>query len=326
MKFTPITCLLACATVAMAEPPAPQGDPVRPLVRSADTVRVSVAQMNITPADLKDGKDEVDLLEPWMKKAAGAKADLLVFPEYLFGSFHSGDAKIQKLQKTVRKYRLNVVVGGWEYLPGAVIKHPPEKESYANCVLVVDREGKIAGRHWKMHSAVGGTSPYCWPPVPGEQGENTMRKGMDNGLVELDFGRIGLLTCYDGYFFESFHMASLRGAEVLVWVNARAGMVEPHIMQAASFMTCTHVVASNQSIGCGSAICSYPGWRLDAAAPKLRSEAFLVADLNLAELRKQRKNNRMFHQRRPEIYGTVTKDWKPWEAYPEVKAFEHPQK
>ena len=150
-----------------------------------------------------------------------------------------------------------------------------------------------------------------------------MVKGEENGVVELDFGRIGILTCYDGYFFESFQMPSLRGAEVLVWVNARQGMVEPHIIKAASFITCTHVVASNQSMGCGSAICSYPGWELDAVARELGSEALIVAELDLAALREQRLNNRMFHQRRPEIYGPLTQSWKPWEAYPHLQPYQH---
>ena len=58
-------------------------------------------------------------------------------------------------------------------------------------------------------------------------------------------------------------------------------MVEPHIVKAASFLTTTHVVASNQSVGCGSAICPYPGWSLAAVADKQGEEAFIIADLNL---------------------------------------------
>ncbi|MEM8494811.1 MAG: hypothetical protein AAF663_05440 [Planctomycetota bacterium] len=116
-------------------------------------------------------------------------------------------------------------------------------------------------------------------------------------------------------------MASLRGAEVLVWVNARQGMVEPHIIKAASLITCTHVVASNQSVGCGSAICSYPGWSLDAAAVAPSGEDLIVADLDLATLRQQRLNNRMFHQRRPSVYGPITQAWRPWEAYPNLQPF-----
>jgi predicted amidohydrolase len=297
---------------------------VTPLLRSKDSVRVSVAQMNITETELTSGKDRVDALLPWMDKAVGEKADLLVFPEYLLGPFHLPDPLIEKLSAEVKKRKINVIVGGWEYKPGAVITHPPAPQTYSNAVLVLDREGKIAGKHRKMHSAVGAASAFCWPPAPDERGEQTMLLGEENGVVDLDFGRIGLLTCYDGYFFEMFMMPSLRGAEVLVWVNSRGGMVEPHIIQAASFITCTHVVASNTSNGCGSAICSYPGWRLDAAAPQPGSEALITASLDLKELRNQRLNNRMLHQRRPEAYKTLTEKWEPWKAYPDLKPFAYP--
>ena len=299
---------------------------VLPLKQSKDTVRVAVAQMTIKRDELKPGQDTVDALVPWMQRAAAEKADLLVFPEYLLGDFQLPDKLTDKLCEAAKRFNLNVIVGGWEYLPGHKIQHPPEPGTYANSVLVVSRDGKIAGKHHKMHSAVGPNSPYNWPPDPGERGEQTMVRGDENGVVDLDFGRIGLLTCYDGYFFESFEMASLRGGEVLIWVNSRPGMVEPHIVKAASFITCTHVVAVNQSIGCGSAICAYPGWALAAVAEKQGEDAFIVANLDLAKLRQERLNNRMFHQRRPEIYTPITQAWEPWQAYPELKPFSYAAK
>lgn len=303
---------------------APAGQSVLPLKQSKDSVRVSVAQIEVNRDALKPGEDTVDALLPWMDRAVAEQADLLVFPEYLLGAFHLPDTLTEKLCRAAKQRNLNVIVGGWEYLPGKRIQHPPDPGTYANSVLVISRDGKIAGKHWKLHSALGSGSPYNWPPEPGERGEHTMVPGVENGVVDLDFGRIGLLTCYDGYFFESFQMASLRGAEVLVWVNCRPGMVEPHIIKAASFITCTHVVAVNQSVGCGSAICAYPGWALAAVAEKQGEEAFIVANLDLAEIRKQRLNNRMLHQRRPEIYTPLTQSWKPWEAYPDLKPFTYP--
>ncbi|WP_182868097.1 carbon-nitrogen hydrolase family protein [Rhodopirellula sp. JC639] len=321
-----VRILMLCFAGVVAGPlPAqgPQGKPVPPLNQSKDSVRVAVAQMQIDHAALQPDQDTVDALVPWMKRAADQHADLLVFPEYLLGSFHLKSALVDKLCEQAKTHDLNVVVGGWEHFPEVAIKQPPDPGTYANTLLVAGRDGALAGTHRKMHAAVGPNSPYCWPPDPDEKGENTMVLGQENGIVDLDFGRIGLLTCYDGYFFESFQMPSLRGAELLVWVNARGGMVEPHIIQAASFITCTHVVASNQSVGCGSAICSYPGWKLDHAAPEPGSEALLVGDLDLKELRNQRLNNRMMHQRRPEIYGTVSKRWQPWRAYPDLKPFQY---
>lgn len=296
---------------------------VAPLEKYRDQVRISVAQMSIEGKTIPQGKDRVDMMTPWMDRAVAEKADMIVFPEYILGPFKMDFPLIDKLRAEAKQRKMHVVVGGWEYLPEATIVHPPEPGTYANTVLVVDREGNIAGKHRKMHSAVGSGSPYNWPPAPDERGEQTMIKGEQNGVIDLDFGRIGILTCYDGYFFESFMMPSLRGAEVLLWVNSRPGMVEAHIVQAASFITCTHVVASNTSNGCGSTICSYPGWRLDAVAPVDKSEELITATLDLKELRNQRLNHRMFHQRRPEVYRALVEPAEPWTAYPFLKPFSY---
>jgi len=111
--------------------------PIPPLKQSKDTVRVAVAQMTIKPDELKSGRDSVDALLPWIKQAVGEKADLVVFPEYLLGAFHLPDALTDKLCAAAKDNKINVIVGGWEYLPGAKIQHPPEPGTYANSVLVI---------------------------------------------------------------------------------------------------------------------------------------------------------------------------------------------
>jgi len=174
-----------------------------------------------------------------------------------------------------------------------------------------------------MYAAIGANSPYCWPDEEGVVGEGMMLPGEGSQVYDMDFGRIGVLTCYDGYFFPSFEVPSLKGAEVLVWVNSRAGAIEEHIVKAASFMTCTHVIASNQAVGAGSMVCAYPA-NILGIAPK--GEAFITGTLNLSELRIQRKNNRMLHQRRPEILKDLGKSWNPWDAYPEIPFFAYPEK
>jgi len=48
-----------------------------------------------------------------------------------------------------------------------------------------------------------------------------MKRGDDFPVFDLDFGRVGILTCYDGWFPETFRILSLKGAEILVWINGR---------------------------------------------------------------------------------------------------------
>ena len=108
--------------------------------RTAESVRVSVAQMNIIGSEISPGKDRVDMLVPWMDKAVSEKADLLVFPEYLLGQFHLTDPIIVKLCGEAKRRNLNVIAGGWECKPDIAITHPPEAGTYSNSVLVIDRQ------------------------------------------------------------------------------------------------------------------------------------------------------------------------------------------
>ena len=43
-----------------------------------------------------------------------------------------------------------------------------------------------------------------------------MERGTDLPVFDFDFGRVGILTCYDGWFPESFRSLSLKGAELIV--------------------------------------------------------------------------------------------------------------
>ena len=44
----------------------------------------------------------------------------------------------------------------------------------------------------------------------------------------------------------------------------------------------------------------------------------------MAFLRVQRRNNRMLHQRRPELSAPLAQPQQPWQAYPDIPLFEFP--
>lgn len=294
--------------------------PVAPLKQSKDKIRVAAVQM-----DTEDATAAIlSAMRPHVARASAEGADLIVFPEYILRNFKIPDATTEGLCALAHEHRINLIAGGWETLGENPIQYPPVQGTYANCALIINRAGVIVGKHHKMYAAIGDGSPYFWPASPGELGENTMVSGLQSDVIELDFGRIAVLTCYDGYFFESFTSPALRGAEILVWINGRGGSVEEHIVRTASFMTCSHVIGTNQSIGAGTQICSYPG--NIKATTKNVGEAYITAELDLAALRVQRRNNRMAHQRRPELSLPLSQPWQPWAAYPEIPLFEHPSK
>ena len=104
---------------------------------------------------------------------------------------------------TNKKNNIYVIVGGWEEF---------ENGEYSNTAFLFGRDGKIIGKFNKVHPAVG-SPPYFWPPNKNDE-EWNMKCGTDFPVFELDFGTIGIMTCYDGYFPESARILSLKGAEI----------------------------------------------------------------------------------------------------------------
>lgn len=315
INYTLLMAGLILSAVAMAESPK-----LSPLKQSKEKIRVAAVQLDAQGT----AQEVLAVLAPHVERAGAEQADLIVFPEYVLGSFKIPDATTDGLCALAKKHNINVIAGGWEFLDEHPVAWPPEPGTYANSGLVIDRQGNIVGKHHKMYAAIGYGSPYFWPPYPGELGENTMRLGGPSPVIDLDFGRVAVLTCYDGYFFHSFESPALRGAEVLVWINGRGGSVEDHIVRTASFMTCSHIVATNQSVGAGTMVCSYPGIIEDIATNA--GDAYISGELDLAALRIQRRNNRMFHQRRPELMEPLAQSWQPWQVYEDIPLFEHPAK
>lgn len=132
-------------------------------------------------------------------------------------------------------------------------------------------------------------------------------------IFDLGFATVGIFTCYDGYFAEVPNILSLQGAEILVWINGRGGAVEDFMIRTMTYQTYTAMIATNASHGSGTAIGQFPA-TIHAHAPTTDVD-YITATIDLDHLRDFRKNSRVFHQRRPEIYTPIVQEWKPWEAY-----------
>jgi predicted amidohydrolase len=73
---------------------------------------------------------------------------------------------------------------------------------FHNTAVLIDREGRIAGKYRKVHLTIGETDGGLTP-------------GTDYPVFQTDFGRIGIMTCWDGWFGESARALRLNGAEIL---------------------------------------------------------------------------------------------------------------
>jgi predicted amidohydrolase len=133
-----------------------------------------------------------------------------------------------------------------------------------------------------------------------------MKKGQDLPVFDFDFGKVGLEICYDGWFPEPARVLSLKGAELIVWINGRAMQVEDYILKSVMFQSHVAMITTNQAYGGGSTIADLGTWQpqILARAPD-EKEAYISANIDLAQVRKLRESSRNFQQRRPDLYGEM---------------------
>jgi predicted amidohydrolase len=250
-------------------------------------------------------------------QAAAYGSDLIVFPEYTLGNRIPIDhPNVVKYLDLARQYGMYSVVGLVE----------THGKRWATTALMVDRQGNILGRYLKTHPA-SGPAPHWWPPLPGEDSEARGILGGQFKVFSLDFAQVGILQCYDGYFPEAWACTSYLGAEIILWINGRDGMIEDAFCITAA--NCNGVVvAANISNGRNTGFADPWGACLQAEGqreemrlfPRIpqKGDACVHATLDLRKLRWRRKHLRQMHQRRPDLYGPITQDVRFWQDYPDI--------
>ena len=240
------------------------------------------------------------------KRAAADGAQLVVFPEYHLGRIQVPSGVTERIGRAAAEHGIYVIVGCWELL---------EEDEFANAALLFGRDGRILGKYYKTHAAVDqyeGEPAYSRPPVGKNRQwfiendpEWIMKRGDTFPVFHLDFGNVGIATCYDGYFPETFRALALNGAEIVVWINGRHGRIQDFMVRTAMFCNEVCMVCTNQAYGAGTMIAQWPTTIL-AECPDPR-EDYILATLDLGRLRTAQARSRNALQRRPEIYDDLTK-------------------
>lgn len=289
-----------------------------------DTARITMVQLTTREAE----DSPIPRMERFFNEAAEYDSDMIVFPEYALGNrIPADDPRVVAFRKLASLHRMYAICG-------LVENHGTR---WATTALIVGRGGEIIGRYLKTHPA-SGDPPYYWPPVADSPSTAEARGNLGGQfrVFTLDFASIGVLQCYDGLFPEAWGCTSYLGAEVILWINGREGRIESHYCLTAAECYGT-IVAANITNGTNTGFASPgPGCIRNAAGGGEAQEGGLYpctttagdlavhAELDLAELRRRRKHLRQMHQRRPDLYGILTKDVRIWQDYPDIP-WVHPE-
>jgi predicted amidohydrolase len=144
-----------------------------------------------------------------------------------------------------------------------VIAGIDEREGRAvyNTAVLIDRRGRVAGKFRKVY-------------IPREEIEVGITPGKEYPVFDTDFGRIGMMICWDSEYPEPARALALKGAEIIflpIW-DGDATLVKARAIE-------NHLFLVESSYGAPTQILDPNGEQL-ALAPKVGTAAIATIDLN----------------------------------------------
>jgi N-carbamoylputrescine amidase len=273
-------------------------------------VRIALVQM----APGRDPARNLERAAAFIARAAARAARIVVLPE-LFRTpyFCQSESRrhfrlaepvpgptTEALSGLARRYGLVIVAPVFEKRAGGL---------YHNTAVVLDADGRVAGRYRKMHVP---DDPLYYEKfyfTPGDLGFPVFR---------TRWGRIGVLICWDQWYPEAARLAALGGAEILVyptaigWAGGRRVEAE---RRAWRTIQVSHAIANGLFVACanrtgterrlrfwGSSFVAGPDGAVLAEAPEAR-EALVTADCDLGRIARLREEWPFLRDRRVDAYA-----------------------
>jgi predicted amidohydrolase len=193
--------------------------------------KVRLATVHFIPSGKKTPADNCRLFAPLVADAARQKADLVVLGETLTWcgtGLKMADAaepvpgpSTEYFGQLAKQHNLHLVAGLVER----------EGHLIYNTAALIGPDGKLAGKYRKV-------------TLPRGEWDEGVRPGSDYPVYSTRFGKVGIMTCYDGFFPEVARQLSLRGAEVIAFpvagcnpLLAAARACENHVYVVSSTYT-----------------------------------------------------------------------------------------
>lgn len=275
-------------------------------------VTIAVVQ---TKPQLGRMEDNLVAMSDWIKEVATKqKVDLMVFPELATTGRECGVGFTDFAQR-VPGPSVNIIAQraseyGVHIAFGMVTKEKVESILH-NTLVVVGPDGDLIGQYHKVH-------------MRGEE-RMTFRPGFRYFVLDLDFGAVGLALGWDLAFPEVARSLALEGAELLVvaanWEKDQADEWRTYI-RARAFENALFVAAANRvgdepsyRFGGDSAIVGPRGQVYASLEDETDAETgdpiegYILARIDLDEVRRAREESQVFQYREPATYRSVVKKY-----------------
>lgn len=165
--------------------------------------RIRVASINLKPERTASAAESVDQFIRLADQRLDGRVDLILFPEgitvvgtgksYVEVAETVPGPTTEKLGGLARRRKAWVAAGIYER-DGRVVY---------NTAVLLDREGRVAGKYRKVY-------------LPREEIERGLTPGSAYPVFETDFGRVGMMICYDVFFPDPARALAAQGADVIL--------------------------------------------------------------------------------------------------------------
>jgi hypothetical protein len=171
---------------------------------------VKLKSVSLTPTDpvqprwvrfaCTKGNMTMEQMPVLAEQAALDKADLLLYPEHVAqksGDASNGDDVLKLLSDIAVKHKM--------YVAASVLVIDKTDGRKYNRGVLYDRQGMLIGEYDKIH-------PYS--PEVNDEG---VSPGTKTDIFQTDFGKVGIIICYDSWFTDVTELLALKGAEVILF-------------------------------------------------------------------------------------------------------------
>jgi predicted amidohydrolase len=188
---------------------------------------VRVASVNLRPRDTHSAEQSVNEFIAVIRKSV-ENADVILLPEGITvvgtGKHYPDVAEsipgptTERLAQVAREKHAYIVAGIYEREGAAIY----------NTAVLIDRTGRFIGKYRKVY-------------LPREEIEGGLTPGNDYPVFRTDFGKVGMMICWDLQYADPARTLALRGAEMIlmpIWGGnealAKARAIENQVFLVSS--------------------------------------------------------------------------------------------
>jgi len=151
-------------------------------------IKVSACQVRVLGP-----KKNRETIFKYLKKAVKEQADIVCFPEGIFSRARepAKESDLKDLQNFCKDNKIMLIINGYF----------TDNEKTYNRTYLINKKGKILGHYDKI---------YPW-----DSELKYISRGKEIKVINTEFGKIGLCTCWDLFFPEMFKELKKKGTEIV---------------------------------------------------------------------------------------------------------------